>query len=136
MPLSLSWERRIPVSPAQFARSAHARFRSSSHSVYASSSLFAGSIDTRFLICPRISSSVPAKSTRPASSPWKSADAVSHLDTWFPSSAFGEFTKSFPFLDSMNVKSVIAGMSAIPPPQVPNTAVICGITPDAIACAI
>ena len=32
-----------------------------------------------------------------------------------------------PFLASMNVKSVSAGTTAIPPPQVPNTAVICGI---------
>ena len=34
----------------------------------------------------------------------------------------------------MNVKSVSAGTRASPPPQVPKMAVICGITPDAIAC--
>jgi hypothetical protein len=52
----------------------------------------------------------------------------------FPSSAFGEFTNSFPSLFSINVKSVSPGTTARPPPHIPKTAVICGITPDAIAC--
>ena len=127
-------ERRIAVSPAAFARSAHTRFRSSLQSSTASSSLFAGSSVTSLRKPERTSSSLPVKSTSPASSLWNFADAVLHLETSFPSSAFGEFTNNFAFLLSMNVKSVRAGISAIPPPQVPNTAVICGITPDASTC--
>ena len=36
-------------------------------------------------------------------------------------------------VDSINVKSLIAAITASPPPQLPNTALTCGITPEASA---
>ena len=123
------------MSPVQPAISSHTLFRSSVHSLKLSlSSLFSGSMLTSVRICPRISSSVPMPSTSPVSSLWNCAEAESHFSTLFPSSAFGVFTNSLPFFSSTNVKSVRAGTTAIPPPHVPKTAVICGITPDASVC--
>ena len=90
---------------------------------------------TKERICPRISSSVPTPSTKPDSSLWNFADKVSHFEASFPAIAFGAFKNNFPF-PSINVKSVIADATASPPPHFPKTAVICGITPDAIACFI
>jgi len=49
-----------------------------------------------------------------------------------PLSALGAFTNSFADLSSMKVKSVIAADTAMPPPQVPKIAEICGITPEAM----
>ena len=46
--------------------------------------------------------------------------------------ALGAFTNNLAFFSSIKVKSAIAEDTAIPPPQVPNTAEICGITPEAM----
>ena len=133
-PLSEIIERASAASSAAFSRSAHTLFRSSVHSSYASlSSLLAGRIATSERISSRISSSLPTPSTIPDSSLWNFALAVSHLSAVLPGMVFGEFTNNFPF-SAINVKSESAAAAASPPPQLPNTAVICGITPEAIAC--
>ena len=122
-------------SPFITSRLSHARFRSSPQSsTTPACALLPGSMLTSSRICAKISSAVPMPSTVPASSLWKAADAVSHLLALFPGIAFGEFTKIFAFSASANVKSERAGTTAMPPPQVPNTAVICGTTPDAATC--
>ena len=96
-----------------------------------SSSLFAGRMLTKVRMLSNSSSSCATTSTIPASLLWNAAFAV--FSVLLPSNAFGELTNSFAFFASINVKSVRAGTTAIPPPQVPKTAVICGTTPDARA---
>ena len=90
--------------------------------MYASSSLFAGSIDTRFLICPRdffLGSSKVNKTCFFALEICGCGITFGYVVS--VQCVRGVYEK-FSVLDSMNVKSVIAGMSALPPPQVPNTA--------------
>ena len=95
--------------------------------------MLAGKIDTKARISERISSSDPIPSTRPFVL-WYTAEDVSHFAISFPGSALGELRNYFAFFSSINVKSVSAGTTESPPPHVPKIAVICGITPEAIAC--
>ena len=93
-----------------------------------------GSMQISERMSERISSSVPTASTRPADSLWNFGEAVSHFWTVLPGIALGEFTNSFAFFSSINVKSVSAASAARPPPQLPKIAVIWGTTPEAIVC--
>ena len=125
----------MDVSPAQPASSSFTRFRSSVHSTISLPSLLlAGRNAIRSLILVRIVASSATTSTIPLSSDWNTALEESHFATEFPSSALGALTKSFPFFSSMKVKSVSVGNRASPPPQLPSTAVIWGITPEASVC--
>ncbi|MFU0828773.1 MAG: hypothetical protein ACFWTJ_14810 [Lachnoclostridium sp.] len=89
-----------------------------------------------------ISSLIPARTDASSSktksilpdSAWKAAADVSSFDVKFPFRVFGELTNNLAPYFAIKEKSLKDVKTADPPPQVPSTAVICGITPDAIVC--
>ena len=79
-------------------------------------------------------SSFATKSTTPVVFAWNTALVYSSIVASLSFKAFGLFTNNFAFLFVITVKSARDGITAVPPPHVPNIAVICGITPDACDC--
>ena len=128
-PLSAICAAICEASPDSVERFGVERFRSSVQSQTSpSSSLLQGRNPRSLRTAAITSSSLPVKSTFPASA-WKEAELVSFLSALFPSTASGVWTKSFAPSD-ISAKSESAGIKERPPPHVPNTTVICGITPE------